>query len=571
MKQSYLLFATILLYAIFFAVDLKGQTLSVGTPVVEDAYRRAQLLGQVDSSVSFTSRPFFPSLSGANGYYFDASGSLKEGTEKQKFGCLRFAGEKGILKLLPVIWKQQYNSNHPEGLNDGAMIPARGYQTLMSGGLYAKYGWLSVQLMPEFVYAQNRAYQGFPDEQPDAVWKMYYNYCLNSIDLPERFGENTYKRAFWGQSSVRLTVGAVSLGLSNENLWWGPGMQNSLLMTNSAPGFKHITFNTVKPIRTLIGSFEGQIVAGKLDASGYPNIDPKRLLLHKVTYIPKPDDWRYLNGIVMSYQPKWVPGLFLGATRSFNSYHKDLGKSIGDFLPVITPITKKAVGDLSEDTIKRDQLASIFIRWVAPEDHQEIYFEYGREDHAYNLRDFLQEPAHTSGYILGFRKLIPLRKHTSEFINVHLELTQLEKNLSTLRRAGGGSIWYTHSQVRDGYTNEGQLLGAGIGSGGNMQSLNVSWVKGFKSLGIQVKRVVHNNNFFDAAIKDLRSHWVDLGGSLLGEWDYKNLLFNARLEAVSSMNYEFLYKPVPGNPPFYWDKGKDLLNVHSELSVTYRF
>ena len=540
--------------------SVMGQSLPVGTPALEEDYRNAQLIGEIDSSLSLCARPLFPSLIVKKAGLFNPPRSGMKEQAKDKLG---------VIRLMPFVWKQQFNSDHPEGLNDGAMIPARGYQTLVSGGVYAQLGWLSIQLNPEFVYAENKSYPGFSDEQPDAVWSNYYKYYLNQIDLPERFGESAYKKIFWGQSSIRITRGALSIGVSNENLWWGPGIQNALLMTNSAPGFKHITFNTVKPIRSIIGSFEGQLIAGRLEASGYPNIDPKRLLLHKVTYTAKPDDWRYINGLVLSYQPKWVPGLFLGVTRSFIIYEKDLGKGIGDYLPVITPVLKKAAGDRSEDVKKRDQLASVFMRWIATESHQEIYFEYGHEDHAYNSRDLMQDPTHTSAYLLGFKKLIPLKKHKNEFISFSMELTQLEKKHTS--RDAGGDIWYVHTQVRDGYTNNGQLLGAGIGPGSNMQSLNISWLNGFKKLGLEIKRVANNNDFNIEYIKDYRSHWVDVGGALVGEWNYKKLIFNARFDVVSSMNYEHLYKPIPSTPPFWWDKGKDRINVHCELGVTYRF
>ncbi len=39
------------------------------------------------------------------------------------------------------------------------------------------------------------------------------------------------------------------------------------------------------------------------------------------------------------------------------------------------------------------------------------------------------------------------------------------------------------SQVTHGYTNRGEVLGAGIGPGGNLLSANVSWVKGLKQIG----------------------------------------------------------------------------------------
>jgi hypothetical protein len=505
------------------------------------------------------------------GYHLNESGYLTEGSGKIDAVSI---GRKGLITLLPIIWKQQFNSDHPEGINDGAMIPSRGYQTLVSGGFYAKYGCLSLQFYPELVYAENRDFQGFSDKLPDKVWQIYNSQFLSRIDLPEQFGNNPYKKALWGQSSIRLTFGAISFGLSNENLWWGPGIQNALLMTNSAAGFKHLTLNTVRPLRTRIGSIEGQIIAGRLDQSGFPNIDPQRIIQHKTIYNPKPDDWRYLNGIVFSYQPKWIPGLFLGLTRSYIIYSKDLGTGIEDYLPIISPIAKKADGGKAEDAIPRDQLASVFIRWVAKESHQEIYFEYGREDHSYDLRDLILEPSNANAYIFGYSKLIAIKKNKNEFIQVNVEITQLEQNLSTFFRmstSGGGPGWYHHYKVKDGYTQQGQYLGAGIGSGSNMQTLNISWIKGVKRIGFQIKRLVHDNDFYNTAIKDYRSHWVDIGGSLFGNWNYKKFLFSAKLEPVSSINYQWLYDPIPSVPPFWWDKGKNRLNLQGELGLMYRF
>ena len=211
---------------------LIAQSLPVGTPGLEDAYRRAQLLGKVDSTISFTSRPFFPeaSLNVKNG--FDPYSTFEEGTDKKFNGTLHFLGKWGEVKLSPIIWRQQFNTDHPYSLNDGEMIPARGYQTMFSAGIFAKLGPLSIQLQPEYVYAENRDYEGYSDKQSGISWAAYYNF-LNRIDLPEKFGDKAYNRLFWGQSSIRLTVGPVSLGLSNENLWWGPGVRNSLLMSNT--------------------------------------------------------------------------------------------------------------------------------------------------------------------------------------------------------------------------------------------------------------------------------------------------------------------------------------------------
>ncbi len=561
---KWLMINIVLLAQLYISDEVTAQSLPVGTPVLEDAYRRAQLLGQIDSTISFMSRPFYPeaSLKLENG--FDPDMKLGRGIDSKFTGAYRFLGKWGTVELLPVTWQQQFNTHHPYSLNDGEMIPARGYQSMFSAGVYAKLGPLSIQLRPEYVYAGNRNFDGYSEKQSDVSWAAYYNF-LNRIDLPERFGEKAYKRLFWGQSSIRLTVGPVSLGLSNENLWWGPGMRNSLLMSNTSGGFLHYTLNTVKPIRTKIGTFEAQIIAGRLDGSGFLPPDTNRTWYNSSVklYIPKRNDWRYLNGMIISYSPKWVPGLFIGLTRSFMIYHEDMGN-----FPVISPSNKKNPNGGNEIAQGGDQLLSSFIRWVLPKEHAEIYFEYGREDHSYNFRDFILEPDYARAYIFGFRKLFPLTAHPDQCLQLSLEVTQLEQNRTNTQRES--IYFYTHTDIRHGYTNRGQYLGSGIGIGSNMQSVSISWIKSLKMIGLQFERYVHNNDHHYIQIKDIRANWVDIGAALLGEWDYKNLLFTAKTELVRSMNYQHLYNPEPGNTAF-WAPGQDIYNFQVQLGVTYRF
>jgi len=563
------------IYYLFFLVCISGiqnqslaQSLPVGTPVLEDALRRAQILGQVDSSVSFTSRPLFPVASLKLKNSFDPDGSLEKERGTKYNGIFRFGGTRGILQLLPVTLEQQYNTHHPEGWNDGAMIPARGYQTLFSAGVYGVYGPLSIQLRPEVVYAANRAFQGFYTEQSDQLWADYYG-MLNVIDLPERFGENPYQKMFWGQSSIRLTFGALSLGLSNENLWWGPGMRNSLVMSNTAEGFKHLTLNTVKPIKTFLGSFEGQIICGRLENSGFAPPDTGRTLNGIKLYVPKRNDWRYVNAIVLSYQPKWVPGLFLGLTRSFITYYKDMGRGFADFLPIISPISKKANYGQNESPVSNDQRASVFLRWLWLRGKAELYCEYFREDHAFDTRDLILEPTYEHAYIFGLRKMFSLNVKKDQYIQFNLEVTQLAQNSTNPERSE--LSMYLHGLIHQGYTYKGQLLGAGIGPGSNLQSVSISWIKSLKTIGIQVERYVHNNDFHNAVIRDPRANWVDMSTSVFGEWNYKNLLFSAKFVLVKCYNYEHLYQPIVVDTPAYWDPGRNIYNFQAQIGVSYRF
>ena len=81
----------------------------------------------------------------------------------------------------------------------------------------------------------------------------------------------------------------------------GPSIRNSIMMSNHARGFQHITFNTLKPIETKIGYFEWQFVTGKLEDSGFnpPRTDLTyggiRLYQEKYNQLGDRDDWRFFR------------------------------------------------------------------------------------------------------------------------------------------------------------------------------------------------------------------------------------------------------------------------------------
>lgn len=545
--------------------QLSAQTIPVGSHGLEDYYRRAQLMGLADSSVSFMIRPILPKLSfKANDVFYPDSAEARHNLIG---GSSTFVSKNGKLKasLLPLSVQTQFTSHHPYGWNDGAMIPSKGLQGMLSAGVYLEYGILSIQLRPEVVLAGNDPFDNFDKDHFPVIAGRYYDF-YNNIDAPVQFGKDEYSKAYWGQSSIRLNYKDVSFGLSTENIWWGPGMRNSLLMSNNAPGFKHLTLNTRKPVKTAIGSFEGQIIAGRLENSGFGVMVPERDFFGDNLYVPKGTDWRYLSGLAVTYQPKWIPGLFVGLTRSAQSYHNDLN-GIGDYLPFFSD-TEKVNADAPVE--KRDTRSSVFMRWLWPEEQAEIYFEYGNNNNAGDNRNQNLEPARSRAYIFGLRKMIPFNKSRNENLLFSIEATQMQMTNPTDIRAA--KSWYVNKHVRHGYTNRGEVLGAGIGPGGNLQSLDVSWVKGLKRLGLQIERYVHNNDFYFYAYEDSldpRRHWTDISIGFNGEWNYKNFVFNAKMQGIKSFNYQWYLFQGPDD--IIWVNGRDAYNFQMQAGLTYRF
>ncbi len=549
------------LLTIFTSCKLVAQSLNVGTPT-EDYYRRAQLLGKADTNVSFTVRPIFPKLSETqplDPFYPDT----EEIREPSTGGHWKGSGEKLIIDALPLSISTQLNSHHPYGWNDGPMIPAKGLQFVISAGIFAKQGILMVQFRPEIITAVNPPFENFNKNQYDVIFARYYD-VYNNIDIPMRFGNDVYGKIYWGQSSIRLNYKGLSAGVLTENLWWGPGIRNSLLMSNTAPGFPHLIFNTTRPIRTSLGSFEGQLISGKLTNSNYAPLTPDKYYFGTNLYVPKPDNWRFITGAIVTWQPKWVPGLFLGISQVQQKYGSNVN-DITDYLPLFLPFRSNTAPDMP--LRKKDQIISGFMRWLWTQEHAEIYFEFGHYNNSKNLTQTFLSPNTSRAYTFGLRKMIPFGKATDENILIGLEVTQMQEN--SVAKVRAGNAWYVSKSIRQGYANYGQVLRVGIGPGGNIQSLNVSWVKGLKRLGIQFERYVRDNDvyyyvFYDSG--DYSRHWVDLSAAVSGEWNYKNFIFSGKLQAIKSLNYQW-YNRVPNDLRF--SNGVDAFNFHMQLGAIY--
>ncbi len=554
-----------ILFGLSFSLNfLQAQTIPVGTPVLDDYLRRAQLLGLVDSASSFMIRPLYPvfAFGVKDGFDLDSSiVDLDNSSFHRRFG----KDSIGKFLVLPATYKLQYNSTYAFGVNDGAFIPNRGFQNILSGGVYAEYRKFSLQIQPELLMAQNQDYIGFPIEH-QATILFYYEY-MNRIDMPERFGDKSYNRLLAGQSSIRFNHEEISVGLSTENLWWGPGRRNSLLLGNNAPGFLHLTINTRKPIPTKIGSFEGQVISGFLKPSKFLPPWPDYSIQENPVYIPKQNDGkRYLAGLIFTYQPKWVPGLFLGYGSINHLYRADV-TDFADLLPVFNGRKgPKNVYDPIRD--KRQQFSSGYFRWLSAEGHFEFYGEYGTNGNSTALNDFLITPESGRAFTFGFSYLMDLKK-PGHHIQISSEMTQtgqtIREDIRDLK------TWYIHDHVRHGYTQNGQVLGVGNGPGSNMIFVEFSWVNKMNRIGFQMERIEYNNDFYlyrYEASKDFRNKYVDLVPSLIADWKQGDFLLSGRFQYVSTLNYKWF---LENQPDQYFVPGYDRKNFVAQFGVTYFF
>jgi hypothetical protein len=92
--------------------------------------------------------------------------------------------------------------------------------------------------------------------------------------------------------------------------------------------------NTSKPAKTFLGTFEGQVLIGKLESSGFSGSQSEDL--NSKFFKPLNPDWRYINAFMLNYTPKWIPNLSLGIGRSFLQYGKYVKPTFSGLLPIFS-------------------------------------------------------------------------------------------------------------------------------------------------------------------------------------------------------------------------------------------
>lgn len=377
--------------------------------------------------------------------------------------------QSGVVTLLPVRWRSVANSAYPRGGNQGALWGGRGFGTIVEGGVRLRLGPLSAAFAPELVYQQNRPFETRVMTAAGHSAFVYPDRPTN-IDWPQRFGEEPLRMTGPGQSYARLDLFGLAAGVSNENLWWGPGQRYPLLMSANAPGFPHIFVGTGRPFDLYIGTVEVEAIWGRLDESDHFDLDAE-------------NDGTLFSGILASFSPRGVPGLSVGVARSFLTYYDQLSTKERLLKPYVE-VRDNPLGRNNPDA--DNQLLSVFGRWAVPGAGFEIYGEWAREDHWADFEHLLAAPDMSQAYMVGFQQVVPRGRG---FLRLTGELVQLEDALPINHAFRTIVRYYTHGQIRPGYTHRGQILGAYIGPDANAQYLAGDYFSPDGRIGVFFERV----------------------------------------------------------------------------------
>ena len=493
--------------------------MAVGYTDFDDNIRDLQLLGKLQPDQSLTIRPYI--LTPKLGY--DSLLAMID-PEFENHGHL-VERKHSDIQLLPINFLQKYNSHHPYGWNDGPLSFSKGYQFVGSGGVYMRWRNIHLNLRPEFFKTASDPYE------TSGAWGQRTS-ALSKLNL--------------GQSSLRVDFGPLSVGVSTQNLWLGPGQYSSLLMSNNATGFNHFSIGTNRPLITPLGSFQLNVIGGTLSYNKGQVFENANLKLSGNT-----SHTNYLSLLSVSYSPIFFKNLYLTANRAFTipTQEKPSGKLNDYYLLALKPLFRN---DYQDNALPIDQVLSGSAKYVFPKEHAEVYFEYGWNDGSSNSRDLMLDMSHSAASIYGLKKIQYLNEKI--YLNFEAEATNMSQKPSYLQRDAGN--WYVHGN--GGYINENQILGAGSGWGNDVQTFALSINKGWNKYGIKFQHIAHDpiGKTYILSYDGGAPYWDDYAYGIQLKQKYNHFLFNLNMEWVNSKNY-------------LWQNNNKVSNVYVFLNTIY--
>jgi len=259
-----------------------------------------------------------------------------------------------------------------------------------------------------------------------SVWSRFgekrLSVSIEPVFLHPRDGQEILLR----KGYVRLEVANVALQIGRNSLWWGPGRNGALIMSNNAFPFDMIEWKSVTPFGlpswfSHLGDMEAhffftQLEMERKDAAG-AFLSGLRLVFYP---------WKYIT-------VGWSRVTMFGGE----------GQPGGQLFDFVKRIFIKPNG---ADSANINELAAIDFRLRFPTKKEgqffEWYTEYGGEDEA--------------GYFISKHALLTGLEWKQESHRMILEYT--DNYIPAYP-----NVWYNHSTYTDGYTYRGNIIGHQMG------------------------------------------------------------------------------------------------------------
>ena len=445
------------------------------------------------------------------------------------------------LKVFGPEWFNSYNTEVPYGQYDGALWQGKGYNSSFSTGIHLESYGFELTFKPQFSFSQNLAYDFLP-----GVFGNENSYFWGyGIDLVQRFGNKSFTNFDLGDTEIRYTFHTFTVGFGFQSPWLGPSYINPMLGSNNAPtypkfdiGFRK-TKLVIPGLNWYIGDFEARIWIGQLTESDF--FDNNDTI-----------DKTLLNGFNISFTPSFWKNFTIGATKVC------LTKWGNNFWKYINPF----YDDNDINGIGEDQKASIYAVVLFPSVGFEIYGEIGIDDYAW---DKFSAMKHTMIYSVGAKKSFNISDKCKALLIFEWNDFEMSQDFQLQWNYMG---YYGHHQVKEGYTQKGQMLAGAYSYFGDSQLLKFQLLFPKSSHSIFVHRFCPDMNYiYNMAVgsgvtEDIRDNKHSRYRTFFTIGIQNNIFITDSI--LINFEYDFVY-----GRHFLFKDNSDIVNNRFSLNIKY--
>jgi hypothetical protein len=402
-------------------------------------------------------------------------------------------------------------SRFPIDRDNGAVWAGKGLSAQFAVGIGGAVGPLRYGVYPTIHWAQNADFAvgdfGVADHSR-------YVYGRPLIDWPQRMGPSADGHMGPGQSYLEVTGWwRAAVGVSTENIWWGPSKRYPMLLGTTSAGFPHVYARS--PTLEL-GAFRmfGRVLSGRLLESEYFDHDSN-------------NDRNLLSALRLEIGLRSLPGTQLAITSMIRQqWAPDF--SFGSLIRKLTPLSSAQSGEAEGAT---DGIGAITLVLPASSLGIQLHGTWGRGDFFLDAEDLLTEPDHNQFWSIGLhREWQPVGDRSRWGFSMEHASTAATPPQFHVRNESFSWGVYRHGGSPQGHTHRGQLLGASIGPGARATYFSIDRTKDRLLLGVLLERVLWD---IDVYSRDFRSTFpggqdretliaarlgIDLGVSGVARW-----------------------------------------------------
>ncbi|MFC1785394.1 capsule assembly Wzi family protein [Candidatus Neomarinimicrobiota bacterium] len=414
-----------------------------------------------------------------------------------------------------------FNTNAPNLENTSNKWIGRGLSIFSSINISYKGKYLAGSIEPFYFFNQNRDYD-VPLRIP----------LLSGLNDNLAHDESPYQSAGLRETQIYLHYKGIGGGFSNANMWWGPGIHSSLMMTNNTSGFGHLMLGTLGEKRYKNWAFNGRYVFSKFDKKS----------LYEPYYTA------VLIGITYYSNPIVTIGLSKAAQTGGTHVNAD-NVSVGQaMLAILKGFTAGDVSTYEERWSTDDHTVAGYVETVFPKSKLKIFLEVGRNDIAWDMDNLILRPDHSIATVFGFRKYELFYNPNFLF---GMEYAKLLSGRYIGRRPDIGP-WYSTSAY-DYSKYDGRHWGAHSGPDSDDFTIYLGWTGNNMSImpifnyerhGLMEPVIQTESGGEESTINPYPEVKIEFRLDL--RYKYKDYLINLYLERENIRNLEFREKKRTG-------------------------